>query len=415
MTAQAPVPYGQPQGGGGTPQQQQPQQQDNMEMLQKAISSMEERGMQSDPRYQHLLNIRAKQQGYMQGDGSNPSQESPGGGGMDQHQGGYQGPPMQGGMMGSQASQPMMPSSSMGMMGQQQQQQQQPPMGSPMPGQQMQMGQDAGQMRQTPFLPAQLHQLRAQIMAYKLLARNQPVPENLRMALEGKKPLAPQYRPSMPQQQQQPGMRMAQQMPQQQQPMQGMPGQGLPQGARYPGPGMQQQQPPQQGQPQQQQQVMGPQGMMSQQQQPQQQGQATPKPDMVAPPRPGMRPQMTGDPSASSMQTMMSMQQKQNRLAPINKPQGIDPITALQERENRIAARITSRIAELQNLPAVMPEDVQCKAMIELKALRLLNFQRQVCASCFLVASKTPLTPVIDNSPSLNSTAAQRGGGMHAP
>lgn len=78
------------------------------------------------------------------------------------------------------------------------------------------------------------------------------------------------------------------------------------------------------------------------------------------------------------MQQMMTMQQKQNKLNPSNKPQGIDPITALQERENRIAARITSRVAELQKMPAILPEDMQCKAMVELKALRLLNFQRQL-------------------------------------
>lgn len=44
----------------------------------------------------------------------------------------------------------------------------------------------------------------------------------------------------------------------------------------------------------------------------------------------------------------------------------------------RIAARISSRIKELQDLPATMPEDMRTKAMIELRALRLLNFQRQV-------------------------------------
>jgi len=44
----------------------------------------------------------------------------------------------------------------------------------------------------------------------------------------------------------------------------------------------------------------------------------------------------------------------------------------------RIAVRIGHRIKELQNIPAVMPEDMKCKAMIEMRALRLLNFQRQV-------------------------------------
>lgn len=38
------------------------------------------------------------------------------------------------------------------------------------------------------FSQSQLSQLRAQIMAYKFLARNQTIPENLRAAVEGKRP-----------------------------------------------------------------------------------------------------------------------------------------------------------------------------------------------------------------------------------
>lgn len=41
--------------------------------------------------------------------------------------------------------------------------------------------------RSTPFNAVQLHQLRAQIMAYKLLSRTQPIPESLRIAVEGKR------------------------------------------------------------------------------------------------------------------------------------------------------------------------------------------------------------------------------------
>lgn len=35
---------------------------------------------------------------------------------------------------------------------------------------------------------------------------------------------------------------------------------------------------------------------------------------------------------------------------------------------------------ELNNLPATMPEDLRIKAQIELRALRVLNFQRQLRA-----------------------------------
>lgn len=62
------------------------------------------------------------------------------------------------------------------------------------------------------------------------------------------------------------------------------------------------------------------------------------------------------------------------------KPAGIDPITLLQERENRLAARVAHRIDELSNLPVNMADDTRVKAEIELRALRLLNFQRQLRA-----------------------------------
>ena len=71
---------------------------------------------------------------------------------------------------------------------------------------------------------------------------------------------------------------------------------------------------------------------------------------------------------------------KPNRVTPVAKPAGIDPVTILQERENRLAARIAHRIDELNNLPVNMAEDVKTKAEIELRALRLLNFQRSLRA-----------------------------------
>ena len=46
-----------------------------------------------------------------------------------------------------------------------------------------------GQPRQT-FNQAQLHQLRAQIKAYKLLSCNAPLPDSLRVAVEGKRTAA---------------------------------------------------------------------------------------------------------------------------------------------------------------------------------------------------------------------------------
>jgi len=71
---------------------------------------------------------------------------------------------------------------------------------------------------------------------------------------------------------------------------------------------------------------------------------------------------------------------KPSRVTPIAKPAGIDPVTILQERENRLASRIAHRIDELTALPVNMADDVKLKAEIELRALRLLNFQRSLRA-----------------------------------
>lgn len=44
----------------------------------------------------------------------------------------------------------------------------------------------------------------------------------------------------------------------------------------------------------------------------------------------------------------------------------------------RLQARIVHRVQELENLPGSLAVDLRTKASIELKALRLLTFQRQV-------------------------------------
>ncbi|KPM06633.1 global transcription activator SNF2L2-like protein [Sarcoptes scabiei] len=73
-------------------------------------------------------------------------------------------------------------------------------------------------------------------------------------------------------------------------------------------------------------------------------------------------------------------QPKPSRVTPIAKPSGLDPIELKKERDNCIAQRIAHRIQELQNLPGNLPEDLRMKAMIEYRALRLLNFQKQLRA-----------------------------------
>ncbi len=67
------------------------------------------------------------------------------------------------------------------------------------------------------------------------------------------------------------------------------------------------------------------------------------------------------------------------RITPVQKPIGLDPVEVLRERENRIAQKVVNRIEDLENLPATMNEELRLKVVIELKSLRLLNFQKQVC------------------------------------
>ncbi|GAB0086937.1 ATP-dependent helicase brm [Sergentomyia squamirostris] len=217
----------------------------------------------------------------------------------------------------------------------------------------------------------QMHMLRAQIMAYRLLARNQPLTKQIAAVIQGQRPDGtPPQCPTPPSSPfQQPGMMGQQQQQPGQQPPPGQPG-GPPQNKS---PNMEQKggpPPVSGGQPP----VQSPMAGMvpsGQQVPPQQQQQQPPaRPNSQGPaqaPRPGAQAPAPPQPM-----------QKQNRVTTISKPIGLDPITILQERENRLAARIALRMDELTNLPTAMPEDLRIHAQIELRALRVLNFQRQL-------------------------------------
>jgi len=82
--------------------------------------------------------------------------------------------------------------------------------------------------------------------------------------------------------------------------------------------------------------------------------------------------------STGTQPTASPASSKQNKITPSAKSAPLDPTIILQERENRLAARIAHRIQELSNVPSTMGEDVRVKASIELRALRLLNFQRSL-------------------------------------
>jgi len=103
-------------------------------------------------------------------------------------------------------------------------------------------------------------------------------------------------------------------------------------------------------------------------------------PNLNSPSLPQQQQQTLQPQQAPQQQQQQQQQQlgKQNKVTPITKPTGLDPVVILQERENRLAARIAYRVDELSNLPTTMGEDLRIKAQIELRALRLLNFQRQL-------------------------------------
>ncbi|NXU19776.1 SMCA2 protein, partial [Pardalotus punctatus] len=217
----------------------------------------------------------------------------------------------------------------------------------------------------SPFSPAQLHQLRAQILAYKMLARGQPLPENLQLAVQGKRTL-----PGI--QQQQPPSAFNRQS--------GIGLHAMSGAAAGPGPA-----PGMPGHttaitPKTWTEGQAPDMSVSNAQQklpaPTPSGRPSPAPPAAQPaatmPGPSVPQPPPGQPSP-----IVQLQQKQNRISPIQKPQGLDPVEILQEREYRLQARIAHRIQELENLPGSLPPDLRTKATVELKALRLLNFQRQ--------------------------------------
>ncbi|GFS49742.1 hypothetical protein NPIL_418531 [Nephila pilipes] len=241
---------------------------------------------------------------------------------------------------------------------------------------------------------AQITQLRAQIMVYKMLSRNQPVPESLILAIHSKRPMQsqPMYvqRPSGAPS---PGLPVRAPIPQPQAPPQNMNNGMMPQQmstSQHMHPQLSQ---PSMPPPQQQQ-------ALPSQVAPHQQPINVPQIAVsVAPPAPQSRP---SDPSNNQGVQLVSMgqfqQPKQNRLVPVQKPQGLDPIELLKERENRLAARVALRIQELSTLPGDLSEDIRVKAVSELVGLRLLNFQRQVRAevlSCMRreTTSETALYP----------------------
>uniref|UniRef100_A0A8C2DIM9 SWI/SNF related, matrix associated, actin dependent regulator of chromatin, subfamily a, member 2 n=1 Tax=Cyprinus carpio TaxID=7962 RepID=A0A8C2DIM9_CYPCA len=300
----------------------------DMHPMHKPMEGMHEKGMGDDMHFGQMKGVGMRSLHSGMGPPQSP---------MDQHSQGYMSPhpspvgqvpehvhsPMSGGgptpPQMSQGQSPMMPMDPQG------------------------MGQQA--RGQSAFSPVQLQQLRAQILAYKILGRGQPLPENLQLAVQGKR--------SLPTMQQQPINTSPYNRPPASPILSGQGSEtpSAPQKLLVPAPsGRPSPAPP-----------LAPTGT-----------QPVPSTSLTSQPQP-QPPPGPGNPSL-----IIQLQQKQNRITPIQKPQGLDPVELLQEREYRLQARIAHRIQELENLPGSLPHDLRTKATVELKALRLLNFQRQL-------------------------------------
>lgn len=213
--------------------------------------------------------------------------------------------------------------------------------------------------KQSSLSTPQLEQLRSQIMAYRQLARNQPLAKNLVTLIRGQRPDTPNS-----EQLQSPQQAAPQQL--QQASIQGQPpmmansnqlGQIPPQATPQQAPGAQ-------GKPQQPPVSVANNAAMD-----------SMKPSNMQPARPNSQPQSPRPGAPPGQQQQMP---NKNRVTTVAKPQGLDPIIILNERENRMAARIALRMEQLKSLPTNMPEDMRIQAQIELRALRVLNFQRQL-------------------------------------
>ncbi|XP_058799194.1 ATP-dependent helicase brm-like [Phymastichus coffea] len=170
--------------------------------------------------------------------------------------------------------------------------------------------------------PQQIQQLRAQIMAYRSLARNQPLTQQQVMAVQGQKPSDSNQGPTI-----------------------------------------------------------------------------TPTITVIGPQKPGQGLQLTGQ----ALQTTV----KPNKVATTGKPTTLDPVIILQERENRVAARIALRMEQLNYMPTNMPEDLRAQAQIELGMLRVLNFQRQLRSEILACTRKDTTLDTAVNLKSFKRTKRQ--------
>ncbi|KAL7054116.1 hypothetical protein AAHC03_026521 [Spirometra sp. Aus1] len=199
------------------------------------------------------------------------------------------------------------------------------------------------------FVKSQLVQLRAQINAYKLLSKSQPVPENILLAAEGR--VQPTVYP----------------------PPNALP--GAQQMQRPPPPN------PSQGPlHSQNSQTPNPSGPVTTYQHPQLPNYGPPQAianRRVGAPPMGYPPYAGPSPNAAFLASA-APRTGRSRVVPLQRPQGLDPVELLKEREQRIQSRIAQRIKDISGLSLFSTPEQRVQLQIELRSLRLLNFQRQL-------------------------------------
>uniref|UniRef100_A0A0X3P6Q3 Putative global transcription activator SNF2L2 n=1 Tax=Schistocephalus solidus TaxID=70667 RepID=A0A0X3P6Q3_SCHSO len=199
------------------------------------------------------------------------------------------------------------------------------------------------------FVKSQLVQLRAQINAYKLLSKSQPVPENILLAAEGRvQPMVYPPPNTLPGTQQM-------QRPPPPNPSQGPLHIQNCQISTQSGPVTTYQHPPLPN--------YGPPQVISNRR--------------VGAPSVGYPPYAGPSPNAAFLASA-APRTGRSRVVPLQRPQGLDPVDLLKEREQRIQSRIAQRIKDISGLSLFSTPEQRVQLQIELRSLRLLNFQRQL-------------------------------------
>ena len=216
------------------------------------------------------------------------------------------------------------------------------------------------------FTPDQLITLRNQIMAFKRIAKNLPLPPNIQSALFNNTKQSPQMSPSVLQQ---PSMQTQTGMP-------GLPAQAQQANAVEPNS-----------------KITNPQQVVAAPVNTQTQKIFQTKQSEAPKEEPKSHPAHMNDPFKLLVEKLRPgehMQRDKRPLIPAIFPEGVNVIDYKMAKENALRTRIKLRIQELEQLPSNIqsankdaPEKVKMRALIELKSLKLMDKQRELRRKMF--------------------------------